>query len=45
VTAGDDAIIITDQSYGLAPSNPVTIDAPAAAHTATLSDLATIPRS
>jgi VCBS repeat-containing protein len=42
-TATDDVIIITDQLHGLAPSYPVTIDAPAVAKSLTMNDFGTTP--
>ncbi|SDT38284.1 Npun_F0296 family exosortase-dependent surface protein [Bradyrhizobium canariense] len=40
-SASDDVIIITDQQFGLTPSFPVTIDAPAVAESVTMNDLGT----
>ncbi|MDB5582051.1 MAG: uncharacterized protein JWR80_7227, partial [Bradyrhizobium sp.] len=37
-TATDDVIVITDQLHGLTPAYPVTINAPAVAHSVTMND-------
>lgn len=42
-TASDDVIIMTDQSIGLTPAYPVTIDAPAFAKSVAMSDLSATP--